>query len=112
MKLKASYVFRHGCRGSHGSTDTAATGAALSCTLLEGMATTLSRPDTSRMFTLWGYVNDLVYQVRINDLAHLKTRITQAINSVPPDMLGRVWEELEYRLDVCRATNGPHIELH
>ena len=50
--------------------------------------------------------------VKINDLAHLKARITEAINSVTPDMLGRVWDELEYRLDVCRATNGSHIELH
>ena len=25
-------------------------------------------------------------------------------------MLGRVWQELDYRLDVCRVTNGAHIE--
>jgi hypothetical protein len=25
-------------------------------------------------------------------------------------MLGRVWAELEYRLDICRVTKGPHIE--
>jgi hypothetical protein len=23
----------------------------------------------------------------------------------------RVWQEVEYRLDVCRATNDAHIEL-
>ena len=70
-------------------------------------------PDLTPLdFFLWGYVKDLVYQVRINDLAHLKTRITNAINSVTPEMLGRVWQEWEYRLDICRATNGSHIELH
>lgn len=70
-------------------------------------------PDLTPLdFFLWGYVKNLVYQVRINDLAHLKARITDAINSVTPEMLGHVWGELEYRLDVCRATNGSHIELH
>ena len=27
-----------------------------------------------------------------------------------PDMLTRVWQELEYRIDVCRVTRGAHIE--
>jgi hypothetical protein len=25
-------------------------------------------------------------------------------------MLTRVWQELEYRIDVCRITRGAHIE--
>ena len=25
-------------------------------------------------------------------------------------MLERVWQELDYRLNVCRVTNGTHIE--
>jgi len=25
-------------------------------------------------------------------------------------MLTRVWQELEYRIDVCRVTSGSHIE--
>jgi hypothetical protein len=25
-------------------------------------------------------------------------------------MLTRVWQELEYRIDVCRITHGAHIE--
>ena len=25
-------------------------------------------------------------------------------------MLSRVWQELEYRIDVCRVTRGAHIE--
>ena len=27
-------------------------------------------------------------------------------------MLGRVWQELDYRLNVCRVTNVAHIEDH
>ncbi|GBM85980.1 hypothetical protein AVEN_43524-1 [Araneus ventricosus] len=41
----------------------------------------------------------------------LKQRITDVIHSVTPDVLTRVWEVLDFRLDVCRATNGAHIEL-
>ena len=52
-----------------------------------------------------------VNSVRINDTDHLKERIRDDIYSVTPDILARVWDELEYRLDVCRATNGSHIEL-
>jgi hypothetical protein len=26
-------------------------------------------------------------------------------------MLMRVWQELEYRIDVCRVTRGAHIEI-
>jgi hypothetical protein len=40
-----------------------------------------------------------------SNLDHLKEWIT-------PDVLGRVWQELEYRLDVCRATKGAHIEIY
>jgi hypothetical protein len=31
----------------------------------------------------------------------LQERITAAVNSVTPDVLQRVWSELEYRIDVC-----------
>jgi hypothetical protein len=27
-------------------------------------------------------------------------------------MLTRVWQELEYRIDVCRVTRGAHTEHH
>jgi hypothetical protein len=26
-------------------------------------------------------------------------------------MVSRVWQELDYRLDICRATRGFHIEF-
>ncbi|GBM37729.1 hypothetical protein AVEN_161337-1 [Araneus ventricosus] len=67
-------------------------------------------------FYLWGYVKQHVYSERINDINHSKQRIKDVIHSdvihtVKPDILTRVCEELDYRLDVCRPTNGAHIEL-
>jgi hypothetical protein len=40
----------------------------------------------------------------------LKQRISDAVESISRDMLGRVWAELDYRLDICRVINGAHIE--
>ncbi|GBN75140.1 hypothetical protein AVEN_15164-1 [Araneus ventricosus] len=76
-----------------------------------GVLSPLSPDITPLDFYLWGYVKQHVYSGRINDINHLKQRITDVIRSVTPDVLTRVWEELDYRLDVCRATNGAHIEL-
>ena len=44
------------------------------------------------------------------DLADLKARIVAAAKNVDAPMLTRVWQELEYRVDVCRVTRGAHIE--
>ena len=44
------------------------------------------------------------------DLEELKTRIREAAATVTEDMLKRVWEEFDYRLDICRVTRGSHIE--
>jgi hypothetical protein len=40
----------------------------------------------------------------------LQERITAAVKSVTPDMLQRVWSELDNRIDVSRVTRGGHIE--
>ncbi|GBN74081.1 hypothetical protein AVEN_61424-1 [Araneus ventricosus] len=61
--------------------------------------------------SLVGLCEQHVYSERINDINHLKQRITDVIHSVTPDVLTRVCEELDYRLVVCRATNGACIEL-
>jgi hypothetical protein len=36
--------------------------------------------------------------------------ITAAIAAIDHDTLQRVWQELDYRLDVRRVTKGAHIE--
>ena len=43
-------------------------------------------------------------------LDELKTRVTEAVATIDNAMLGRVWQDLDSRLDVCRVTNGAHIE--
>ena len=44
------------------------------------------------------------------DLADLKARIVGAVKNIDAPMLTRVWQELEYHIDVCRVTHGAHIE--
>jgi len=44
------------------------------------------------------------------DLADLKAQIIAAVKNIDAPMLTRVWQELEYRIDVCRVTRGAHIE--
>jgi hypothetical protein len=70
-------------------------------------------PDlTSLDFFLWGFVKKIVYQVKIYDLQHLKARIRDAVVTVTPNMLKARCNEIEYRLDICRATKGAHIEIY
>ena len=62
-------------------------------------------------FFLWGYVKHQVYSTRVIDLDDLKARIRAAITTVDIDMLRKVWTELEFRLDVVRATRGAHVQV-
>jgi hypothetical protein len=60
---------------------------------------------------LWGYIKDRVFVPTLpRDLAELKARIIAAVKNIGALMLTRVWQELEYRIDVCRVTRGAHIE--
>jgi hypothetical protein len=43
-------------------------------------------------------------------LNELRNRITHALQTVTADMLHRVWDECDYRVDVCHVTQGAHIE--
>jgi hypothetical protein len=43
-------------------------------------------------------------------IPELKVRIRTAIETITADMLQTVWNELDYRIDVCRITKGAHIE--
>ena len=57
-------------------------------------------------------MKDQVYRTPIHDLQTLKTRIREAIATVTPQMLHNTWREIEFRLDVLRATNGAHVETY
>ena len=58
-------------------------------------------------FFLWGFVKDTVFVPPLQDL---RNRITAAVALVDRDMLTRVWNEMDYRIDVCRITKGGYIK--
>ena len=43
-------------------------------------------------------------------IPEMKVRIRTAIETITADMLQTVWNELDYRVDVCRITEGAYIE--
>jgi hypothetical protein len=49
-------------------------------------------------------------RTRLQDLADLKARIIATVKNIDAPMLTRVWQEIKYRIDVCRVTRGAHIE--
>ena len=56
-------------------------------------------------FSLWGYVKDRVFSTPVPDITNLKARITDVFATITEDMLENTWREIDYRLDVLRATN-------
>ncbi|KAG8334925.1 hypothetical protein J6590_079841 [Homalodisca vitripennis] len=68
---------------------------------------TIYEPDTTRVFLL-GFRKR--YGIRTPlpvTLPELRARIYAAAEQVTPEMLVRVWEEIDYRWDVCRISK-PH----
>jgi hypothetical protein len=68
-------------------------------------------PPISLDFFLWGYVKNIVYQVKINDFQHLKPRIRDTVATVTSNMLQTTRNEVEYCLDIYRATKGAKMEI-
>jgi hypothetical protein len=50
-----------------------------------------------------------IYNKKCNDPC-LKARIIAAVKNIDASVLTRMWQELEYRIDVCLVTRSPHIE--
>jgi len=62
-------------------------------------------------FFLWEFVKDAVLVPPLPaNLQDLRNRIAAAVAVVDRDMLTRVWNEMDYRIDVCRITKSGHIE--
>ena len=57
-------------------------------------------------------LKDVVYRRKVRDLADLRQRIIESVELITPHMLINTWQELEYRLDICQATTGAHIEVY
>jgi len=73
----------------------------------------LRLPDITPLdFFLWGYVKDRVFSTPVPDITNLKARITDAFATITKDMLENTWREIDYRLDVLRATKGAHVEVY
>jgi hypothetical protein len=45
-----------------------------------------------------------------SDLPQLRRRIVEAVAAIHRQMLQRVWQELDDRIDICRVTKGGRIE--
>ena len=62
-------------------------------------------------FFIWGYVKDQVYVPPLPaSIPELKVWIGTAIETITADMPETVWNELDYRVDVCRITKDAHVE--
>jgi len=48
---------------------------------------------------------------KVRDLVDLRQRIIEVVELITPHILINMWQELEYRLDIGRATTGAHIEV-
>ena len=73
------------------------------------MATPVPGFNPVRLF-FWGFVKDTVFVTPLPaNLQDLGNRITAAVALVDRDMLTRVWNEMNYRINVCRVTKGGHI---
>jgi hypothetical protein len=44
------------------------------------------------------------------DLTQLRQRVVEAVAAIDRQMLQRLWQELDYRIDICRVSKGGHIE--
>ena len=70
-------------------------------------------PDiTSLDFFLWGYVKDRVYRTPVRDVETFQSRIIDVFATVNEEMLENTWREIEYRLDILRATNGARVKVY
>ena len=76
------------------------------------LATTIARYHPLHFFFFWGYVKDKVFSTPVPDITNLKARITDAFATITEDMLDNTWREIDYRLDVLRATKAAHVEVY
>jgi hypothetical protein len=62
-------------------------------------------------FFFWGLLKDTVLVPPLPaNLQDLRNRITAAVTPVDRDRLTRVWNEMEYSIDVCRITKDGYIK--
>jgi hypothetical protein len=63
------------------------------------------------MFITVNSIKDSVYvPPSPMSLKELRDRIMHALQTITADMQHRVWDEFDYRVDVCQVTQGAHSE--
>jgi hypothetical protein len=69
-------------------------------------------PDLTALdFFLWGFVKDRVFVPSlIANIVEFRTTIAAVVAEVTPEMGRSLWQEMDYRWDVCRITSGSHTE--
>ena len=74
---------------------------------------TTSKPRSlSTWFFPVGYIKNIVNAEKIRNIQHLQERVTSAIETVTQDMIQKTWQEIEFCLDISRATDGANIEMY
>ena len=58
------------------------------------------------------FIKEVVYMRKFRDLADLRQRIIETVELITPHMLISTWQELEYSLDICRATTDAHMKMY
>jgi hypothetical protein len=63
------------------------------------------------VFSFWGFVKGNVYiPLMPVDLQEIRDRTVNTIALVDANFLDKLWDKLEYRLDVCHITRDSNIE--
>jgi len=61
-------------------------------------------------FFLWGLLKSKVYKNTPRTIDQLKDAIRQEIQAVDVDTLGKVFQDLEKRIEVCLDVKGDHFQ--
>lgn len=68
-------------------------------------------PDLNPLdFFLWGHLKSIIYRYPLETIEQLRQRITEALQSVTPEMLERCYENLIKRARLCIEKNGGLFE--
>jgi len=74
------------------------------------LATPFAGSNNMRFISLRVVKDSIYVQPLPMSLKELRDRITHVVQTITADMLHRVWDEFDYRVEVCRVTQGAHIE--
>jgi hypothetical protein len=69
-------------------------------------------PSLPRYNTIGFFLLDQVFLPKCRSLLKLRAGINNFVASVTPQILENTWRDIEYRLDILRATNSAHIEKY